>query len=121
MRPLTHNAASTYRRVDLDARIEAASGADLTRICLEEAVAALGLALHSLERNPDVLPHEPLTRAQGIALWLARSVADDNPLRSALVQFYGAVANGIGANLKRCDAGQVAQLRADLQDLLAAA
>lgn len=121
MRPLTHNAASTYRRIDLDARIEAASGADLTRICLEEAVAALGLALHSLARKPDVLPHESLTRAQGIVLWLARGVAGDNPLRDALVQFYGAVANGIGANLKRSDASHLEQLRADLLDLLNAA
>lgn len=121
MRPLSGNPASTYRRIDLDARIEAASGAELTRICLEEAIAALGLALQALGRNPDVVPREPLARAQGIALWLARGVDAGHPMRGALVQFYGGIASGIGANLRACRAEDVARLRGDLQDLLDAA
>ena len=38
MRLLSDNPAAAYRRVDLDARIEASASDELTRICLEEAV-----------------------------------------------------------------------------------
>ncbi len=120
MRPLTCNAASTYRRVNLDARIEAASGADLTRICLEEAVGAMGQALMALERKPDSIPREPLARAQSIVLWLARGVDPANPLASALTQFYGGTAKAIGANIVNPSPESMSQLRGDFEDLLGA-
>ena len=50
MQMLARNPAAAYRRVALEARIEASGSADLTRICLEEAVAALGHALTALDR-----------------------------------------------------------------------
>ena len=45
MHMLSQTPTAAYRRVALDARIEGAAGAALARICLEEAVAALGQAL----------------------------------------------------------------------------
>ncbi len=114
-------AAAAYRRVDLDARIEASSGGALTLICLEEAVSALGQALLALERAPDRAPVEPLSRAHGIALWLARSVASDNPLHGPMVQFYGGLAATIMRNMRRASSGELAQARDDFSDLLSAA
>jgi flagellin-specific chaperone FliS len=120
MHMLTSNPAAAYRRVELDARIEAAGKADLTRICLEEAVAALGQALAALERQPGRVPHEPLSRAQVIALWLAGSVDQSHPLRASLVQFYG----GEAAAIRRCltvpDAHTIEQVRCDFAELLEA-
>lgn len=121
MHHLAHNPASAYRRVELDARIEAAPAADLTRICLEEAVSALGQALIAIERAPAEVPREALARAQSIALWLGRSVAPDNPLRQALLDFYGGIAATIARNMGRARYGELARVRADLLDLLAAA
>ena len=121
MHMLSHNPAAAYRRVELDARIEAAGAADLTRICLEEAVAALGQALLALERAPDTVPREALVRAQTITLWLARSVAPEHPLHGSLVTFYGGLANQIAANFVRARAEEIARVRGDLNDLLAAA
>ena len=121
MQMLSHNPAAAYRRVELDARIEAADAADLTRICLEEAVAALGQALLALERAPDTPPREALVRAQTITLWLARSVAPDHPLHGSLVTFYGGLAAQIAGNFVRARAGEIARVRGDLVDLLAAA
>ncbi len=115
------NPAKAYRKVDLEARIEGSSGGDLTRICLEEAVAALGQALLALEREPDASPREPLDRAHGIALWLARSVAPNNPLREAMVQFYGGLSASIARNMHRVSPDELAQVRDDFADLLAAA
>jgi len=118
---LSRNPAAAYRRVELDARIEAAGAADLTRICIEEAIAALGQALLALERAPGAVPREPLARAQAITLWLARSVAPENPLHASLVAFYGGLAQQIGANFARARAGELARVRDDLRDLLSAA
>lgn len=121
MHMLSHNPAAAYRRVELDARIEAAGAADLTRICLEEAVAALGQALLALDRAPDAVPREALARAQTITLWLARSVAPEHPLHGSLVTFYGGLANQIAGNFIRARAEEIARVRGDLVDLLAAA
>jgi len=112
--------AKAYRRVELDARIEAAPAADLTRICLEEAISALGQALIAIERAPSDIPREALSRAQGIAVWLARSVAPDNPMRQALLDFYGGIAATIARNMSRARYGELAQVRADLADVLQA-
>ncbi len=121
MLTLSRNPAAAYRRVELDARVEASSAADLTRICLEEAVAALGQALLALERDPYAIPREALTRAQTITLWLARSVAPEHPLHGSLVTFYGGLASQIGANFARARPEEIARVRGDLRDLLAAA
>ena len=110
----------TYRQIDLDARIEASRGGDLTVICLEEAVAALSQAVFMLDRDPDRVPHEPLLRAHEIAIWLGRSVVRDNPLYGPMVQFYGAVANTIGTNRTAPSRSQLVQVRTDFIDLLEA-
>ena len=121
MQPLSSNPASAYRRVEIDARVEASSGEELTLICLEEAVAALGQALVAIDRAPGEVPHGPLARAHGIALWLARSIAPDNPLRGPLLQFYGGLAAAIAQNRSRVSVEHLAQVRGDFADLLGAA
>ena len=110
----------TYRQIGLDARIEASRGGDLTVICLEEAVAALSQAVFMLDRDPARVPHEPLSRAHEIAIWLGRSVAPDNPLRGPMVQFYSALANAVGANRTAPSRTQLVQVHSDFSDLLEA-
>ncbi len=121
MHLLSNNPADAYRRVELDARIAASASRDLTRICLEEAVAALGQALLALDRNSGRAPGEPLTRAHGIVTWLASGVAPDNPLHDQLRQFYGALAALITRNMARPSSSDLQQARSDLSDILAAA
>ncbi len=120
MHMLARNPAATYRRIELDARIEASGSGDLTRICLEEAAAALGQALIVLDRAQSV-PREPLGRAQSIMVWLTQSVAPDHPLSASLKQFYGGLAHQIGANLLHADRSAIAQILNDINDLLDAA
>ena len=121
MMMLARNPAAAYRRVELDARIEASSAGELTRICLEEAIAALGQALLALGKDPAAIPREPLARAQSITVWLARSVAPEHPLHASLVTFYGGLASQISANLRQPSPAEIGQVRGDLNDLLAAA
>ena len=128
----SQNPAAAYRRVALEARIEASDSADLTRICLEEAYAALGQALRGVEQQPspagsEVIPRyspgyrEALSRAQTILLWLARSVAPGHPLGASLTAFYGGLANQIGANCLQADARSIAEIQSDIRDILQAA
>jgi len=121
MMSFSKGAANAYRRVDLDARIEASSGEDLTRICLEEAVASLGQAVAAIEHRPGQIPHEPLSRAHSIAIWLARGVSADNPLSGPLTQFYAGVAKTIAGNMTRASLLEIAGAHADLKDVLEAA
>ncbi|WP_066526236.1 flagellar protein FliS [Erythrobacter sp. CCH5-A1] len=120
MQMLSRNPAAAYRRVTLEARIEASGSGDLTRICLEEAQAALGHALIALERGAPP-PREPLTRAQTILLWLAKSVAPEHPLGASLKAFYGGLAGQLGAQILQADARMIAEIRMDISDLLEAA
>lgn len=118
MQALRCTPAAAYRKVDLDARIEASAPDDLTRICLEEAAVALGQALIALERAPDTPPRDPLSRAHSIALYLARSVAPENAMRGSLVQFYGGLADAIGRSMKNPRYAEIAQAREDFKDVL---
>ena len=121
MKRFGQDAASAYRRVELDARIEAAASEDLTRICLEEAIASLGLAVKSIEARPESVPHDAVARAHSIVLWLARGVADDNPLSGALTQFYGGIAATLSRNLVKASLLELVRARNDLNDVLKAA
>jgi hypothetical protein len=120
MQMLSRNPAAAYRRVALDARIEASGSADLTRICLEEAQAALGAALIAMERGAPP-PREPLTRAQTIMVWLASSVAPGHPLGPSLKAFYGGLAGQIGGQILQADVGALARIRSDINDVIEAA
>jgi flagellin-specific chaperone FliS len=117
---LSRNPATAYRRVALEARIEASGSADLTRICLEEAAAAVAQAKLVLPRSSTGY-REPLTRAQTIMVWLAQSVAPEHPLRASLKAFYGGLASQIGAQIQHADAHTLEAIRNDINEVLEAA
>lgn len=120
MQMLSQPPAAAYRRVALEARIEASGSADLTRICLDEAQAALGQALVALDRGLPA-PSEPLSRAQTILLWLAGSVAPGHPLGASLKAFYGGLAGQISGQILQADAAGLAGIQQDIRDILDAA
>ncbi|MEL7446082.1 MAG: hypothetical protein AAGK02_09745 [Pseudomonadota bacterium] len=121
MQTLLQNPAAAYRKVDLEARIEASAVEDLTRICLEEAVAALRQAELASANGAENAARDPLSRAHAIVLWLARGVADDNPLRQPLLQFYGGQALEIQSLITRPTHKRIAAVCADFSDLFDAA
>ncbi|MBA4768420.1 MAG: hypothetical protein H2049_12430 [Porphyrobacter sp.] len=120
MQMLSRNPAAAYRRVALDARIEASGSGDLTRICLEEAQAALAQAYGAVVRGSSA-GREPLVRAQTIMVWLARSVAPGHPLGPSLKAFYGGLAGQVGKQIQQADAQRLEEIRKDINDLLEAA
>jgi hypothetical protein len=120
MQMLNRNPAAAYRRVALEARIEASGSGDLTRICLEEARAALAQARGALVRGSSS-GREPLVRAQTILLWLARSVAPEHPLGASLKAFYGGLAGQVGAQIQQADIRGIDEISRDISDVLEAA
>lgn len=120
MQMLARNPAAAYRRVALDARIEASGSGDLTRICLEEALAALGQA-HGAVMRGSLSVRDHLVRAQTIMLWLAKSIAPGHPLAVSLKAFYGGLAGQIGAQILQADARVIEEIRNDISDVLEAA
>lgn len=120
MQMLNRNPAAAYRRVALEARIEASDSADLTRICLEEARSALAQARGAVVRGSST-GREPLMRAQTILLWLARSVAPEHPLGTTLKAFYGGLATQIGAQVQQADIRRIDEISSDISDVLEAA
>jgi hypothetical protein len=120
MQMLNRNPAAAYRRVALEARIEASGSADLTRICLEEARVALAQARGAVVRGSSS-GREPLVRAHTILLWLARSVAPEHPLGASLKAFYGGLAAQIGAQIQHAEIRGIDEISKDISDVLEAA
>lgn len=120
MQMLARNPAAAYRRVALEARIEASGGADLTRICLEECEAAIAQAHGAVVRGSSGC-RDHLVRAQTIMLWLAQSVAPGHPLGASLKVFYGGLAAQTGAQILQPDAAALENIKSDIRDLLEAA
>lgn len=108
--------ATAYRRVALDARVEGSDGAELTRLCLEQALAEIARARGAtdLSRRTDAL-----TRGAAALLALQEGVAPANPLRRALVQFYGGVRASLLGAIRAPGNAELAQAERDLAEVLA--
>lgn len=116
MLALLDDPATTYRRVEFDARVEGSDGAGLTRLCLERAIAALGRARMADDRGTRA---DAMGQAGAALLALREGVAPDNPLRTPLVQFYGSARAEVMASLVRLDVDRLGAIERDLVDVLA--
>ena len=116
MLALLEDPATTYRRVEFDARIEGSDGAGLTRLCLERAISDIGSARRTADR---VCRSEALARAGAALLALLEGVASDNPLRRPLLSFYGSARARVLAGIRVSDPEDLARVEQDLKDVLA--
>lgn len=107
--------ATTYRRVEFDARIEGSDGAALTRLCLERAIAEIARARSAPDRTTRA---DALASAGAALLALVEGVAPDNPLRRPLLEFYGGVRARVLGSLAKPDDAALAQAGRDLADVL---
>ena len=116
MLALLDDPAATYRRVEFDARVEGSDGAGLTRLCLERAIEAIAAARAARTRG---VRAESLGQAASALFALREGVAPDNPLRTALVQFYGGARTEVMACVVRFDGARLEAVGRDLSDILA--
>lgn len=116
MLALLEDPAATYRRIEFDARVEGSDGAGLTRLCLERAITALGRAQGA---RSHAVRAEALGQAASALFALREGVSPDNPLRTALVQFYGSARAAVMGSVTRYDAARLEAVERDLEDVLA--
>ncbi len=116
MLALLEDPAATYRRVEFDARVEGSDGAGLTRLCLERAIGAIGQARNAKAHH---VRADALGQAASALFALREGVALDNPLRNALVQFYGGARAEVMACVVRFDPARLEEVKRDLSDVLA--
>ena len=107
-----------YRRSEIDARVEGgADFADLVRLCLEQAISGLGLAIIADERNDPAARSKALTRALSAVTALDMGVERSAPLARALLQFYGGARKAILDSVVTFETQRLATLRQDFVDI----
>lgn len=113
-----------YRRVDFDARISAASPAELVHLCYEHLVSALGTAIHAELRSDSSLKSRSITRALTAitALQLGLSSNDNGAPNSdgiteALSQLYEAARRIVLDSTLRFNSHRISVLRDDISEI----
>jgi len=107
-----------YRRSEIDARVEGGTDpADIVRLCLEQAIGALGLAIIAHERHDPAVRSKALTRALSAVTALDMGVDRSAPLAQALLQIYGAERKAILDSVVGFDRQQLASVRQDFVDI----
>jgi len=111
---------SAYRKVELDARIEASQGAQLALICLEELHGSLAQAALALQRGQRARFASEVGRAGAILAFLHRTVDPDHPMRDALCAFYRGAAVTLRQVRKAAELPVLDRLRDDIHDVIEA-
>lgn len=107
-----------YRRSEIDARVEGgADPADLVRLCYEQAISGLGLAIIAHERKDPTARSKALTRALSALTALDMGVDRSAPLADALLQLYGAARKAILDSVVSFDGEMLGQVRQDFIDI----
>ena len=110
-----------YRRSEIDARVEGgADPGDLVRLCLEQAISALGLAIIAHERQDPAARSKALTRALSAVTALDMGVDRSAPLAQALLLIYGAARKAILDSVVTFDAALLGTVRQDFVDIVRA-
>lgn len=117
MLPMT-DPREAYRRSEIDARVEGgADPADLVRLCLEQAIGGLGLAVIAHTREDPAARSKALTRALSAITALKMGVDRSAPLAGALLQLYGAARQAILDSVLSFDAEELSRVRQDFAEI----
>lgn len=109
--------AETYRKVELDARIEGTNGPKLGLLCLDAVIDALDRALAADSSRASPLRRSSLVKANTVALGLLRSVDTSNSTGAALAEFYRTASHIIAQSMKGFDAETIGALRDDFSEI----
>jgi flagellar protein FliS len=111
------NPHEAYRRVDFDARISAATPAQLVSLCYEQLISALGSALAAHERSDNLLKSQSMTRAMSALTALHLGVSGDAGIALALRQLYEGSRRRVLDNVLAFDPKAVASIRQDFIEI----
>jgi flagellin-specific chaperone FliS len=107
-----------YRRSEFDARVQGgADPASLVRLCMEQVINNLGLAIVAHDRKDPAARSKALTGALSAITALDMGVDRSAPLAQALLQLYGAARKAVLDSVVAFDAGLLGQVRQDFIDI----
>ena len=107
-----------YRRSEIDARVEGGGDpADLVRLCYEQVIGALGLAIIAYERKDPAARSKALTRALSAVTALDMGVDRSAPLADALLQLYGSARKAILDSVVTFDGELLGRVRQDFIEI----
>ena len=110
-----------YRRSEIDARVQGgADPADLVRLCLEQVIGGLGLAIIAHERRDPAARSKALTRALSAVTALDIGVDRSAPLAEALLSLYGATRKAILDSVLAFDPELLDRVRQDFVEIAGA-
>ncbi|GMN01813.1 flagellar protein FliS [Erythrobacter sp. MTPC3] len=110
--------SETYRRIELDARVEGADGAGLTRVCLEKAIGELSRAGPANRTGNRAVRNEALTKASAAIAALIKGVDQANPLREPLLHLYESAIHAVRGALSDYRQDVIDRVGTDLDDIL---
>ena len=110
-------ALDSYRKVELDARIEGMRGAALPLLCLRQASDALGRALFADANGNTNLRQTALIEARKWLSALAHGIDQDQPIAEALSSLYSAMERSINQSMARFDTTTMQAVQRDLGDV----
>lgn len=109
-----------YRRVDIDARVEGASPAELVHLCYDQIVLSLGSAIEAAQRQDNAAKSHWLTRALSALFALEMGVSGTMPMAGALLQLYRSARTAILDGVQEFDAARLKAVRDDFIEIGAA-
>jgi flagellin-specific chaperone FliS len=112
--------AEVYRRIDFDARVEAARPAELVSLCYDKLVTALGTAIYAHDHRDPAQKSESLTRALAAVMALRLGIAGEEGVARALHQLYEGAGRTILESVAAFDAIALSRLRNDIREIAAA-
>lgn len=111
------NPLESYRRVELDARVEGSDGIGLTRLCLERALADLNVALQANRTDNPTVRSDALLRTCEALLVLRGGTDPSSPIAEQLESFYGSLYVTVRQCVNNWNETTVQIARGDLMDI----
>ena len=110
-----------YRRSEFDARVQGgADAASLVRLCMEQVISRLGLAIIANDRQDPAARSKALTGALSAITALDMGVDRSAPLAPALLQLYGSARKAVLDSVLAFDAKLLGRVRQDFIEISSA-
>jgi flagellar protein FliS len=110
-----------YRRSEIDARVQGgADPADLVRLCLEQVIGGLGLAIIAHGRRDPAARSKALTRSLSAVTALEIGVDRSAPLAGPLLHLYGAARKAMLDSVLAFDVELLERVRMDFVEIAGA-
>jgi flagellin-specific chaperone FliS len=114
---LASTPADTYRSVDFDARVNGATPADLTDLCFEQLIVALGRAIHAHSAHDPARRSNALSRAVSSLLALEMGIAGQDGIAATLRELYARARAAVLASVLEWDEPTLTRIRDDFAEI----